>query len=69
MSQENCTTDKREMTSIFERYLTVWVGLCIAGGILLGKIAPDFAKTLDGMSITQLSELIFLKRIKYNTLK
>lgn len=51
MSQENCTTDKREMTSIFERYLTVWVGLCIAGGILLGKIAPDFAKTLDGMSI------------------
>ena len=51
MSQENCTTDKREMTSIFERYLTVWEGLCIVGGILLGKIAPDLAKTLDGMSI------------------
>ena len=51
MIQENCATDKREMTSIFERYLTVWVGLCIVGGILLGKIAPDFAKTLDGMSI------------------
>jgi len=39
------------MTSLFERYLTVWVGLCIIGGILLGKIAPDLAKTLDGMSI------------------
>ncbi|RLC19579.1 MAG: arsenical-resistance protein [Deltaproteobacteria bacterium] len=51
MIQENCATDKREMTSIFERYLTVWVGLCIVGGILLGKIAPDLAKTLDGMSI------------------
>ncbi len=23
--------------SIFERYLTVWVGLCIVGGIVLGK--------------------------------
>jgi len=41
----------RKMTNIFERYLTVWVGLCIIGGILLGKIAPDFARTLDGMSI------------------
>jgi len=42
----------RKMTSMFERYLTVWVGLCIIGGILLGKIAPRLAKTLDSMSIT-----------------
>jgi len=35
----------------FERYLTVWVVLCIGGGILLGKVAPGFAKTLDGMAI------------------
>jgi len=41
----------RKMNSLFERYLTVWVGLCIVGGIFLGKIAPDLAKTLDGMSI------------------
>ena len=37
--------------SFFERYLTVWVALCICGGILLGKVAPDIAQTLDGMSI------------------
>ncbi len=43
-------TDRR-MSSIFERYLTLWVGLCIAGGIVLGKIAPGLARTLDGMSI------------------
>jgi arsenite transporter len=43
--------NERKMTSLFERYLTVWVGLCIIGGILLGKIAPDLAKTLDRMSI------------------
>ncbi len=42
----------RKMTSIFERYLTVWIGLCIVIGILLGKIAPDLAKSLDAMSIT-----------------
>ena len=41
----------RKMTSVFERYLTLWVGLCIAGGIVLGKIAPGIAQSLDGMAI------------------
>jgi ACR3 family arsenite transporter len=39
------------MTNPFERYLTVWVGLCIVGGVLLGKLAPSVAKTFDAMSI------------------
>jgi ACR3 family arsenite transporter len=38
--------------SVFERHLTVWVALCIVGGILLGKIAPGIAETLDGMAIS-----------------
>ncbi len=50
MSSEG--NNERKMTSVFERYLTVWVGLCIVGGILLGKIAPQLAKSLDGMSIS-----------------
>jgi len=37
------------MTSIFERYLTVWVLLCFVAGILLGKIAPGLAGYLDGL--------------------
>jgi len=43
--------ERRKMTSVFERYLTVWVGLCIVGGILLGKVAPGLAKTLDGLAV------------------
>ena len=42
---------ERKLTNVFERYLTVWVGLCIVGGILLGKLAPGLAGTLDGLSI------------------
>ena len=38
--------------SVFERYLTVWVGLCIVGGIVLGKIAPNLAASLDGMALS-----------------
>ena len=44
-------SEQRKLTNVFERYLTVWVALCIVGGILLGKVAPGLAKTLDGMSI------------------
>lgn len=44
-------TEKKHDMGVFERYLTLWVGLCIVIGILLGQFAPTFAKTLDGMSI------------------
>jgi len=37
--------------NVFEKYLTLWVILCIAAGIVLGKFAPGFAKALDGMAI------------------
>jgi len=37
--------------SFFERRLYVWVILCILAGVLLGKIAPGLAKTLDKMAI------------------
>ncbi|MHC4563802.1 MAG: ACR3 family arsenite efflux transporter [Planctomycetota bacterium] len=38
--------------SIFEKYLTLWVLLCIAGGILLGRLAPTVATFLDGLAIS-----------------
>jgi ACR3 family arsenite transporter len=41
--------------SIFEKYLTVWVLLCIGAGILLGKMAPHVALTLDSWSMYQVS--------------
>ncbi len=37
--------------SLFERHLTLWVGLCIVLGIALGKVAPGLAESLDGMAI------------------
>ena len=35
----------------FERYLTVWVILCILAGIGLGKVAPGVATYLDSLTI------------------
>ena len=51
MTAEACITKTPKGLSFFERYLTVWVVLCIGGGIVLGKLAPGVAKYLDGLSI------------------
>ncbi len=49
MEPSRKTEDKQ--LNIFEKYLTLWVALCIAGGILLGKLAPELANRLDRMAI------------------
>lgn len=41
--------------SFFERYLTLWVFLCILAGIGLGRLFPGVAVALDAMSIYQVS--------------
>lgn len=52
MSSPECPAGTPQGISFFERYLTVWVALCIVGGIILGKAAPGLAETLDAMAIT-----------------
>jgi ACR3 family arsenite transporter len=42
---------ERRMSNPFERYLTLWVGLCIIAGVILGKAAPGLAGSLDSMAI------------------
>jgi len=42
---------KKRSLSFFEKYLTLWVFVCIALGIVIGKVAPSMAKFLDSFSI------------------
>ena len=51
MATEACVTKEPKGLSLFEKYLSVWVILCILAGIILGKVAPGFAKYLDGLAI------------------
>jgi len=51
MTTQACVTKQAKGLGFFERYLTVWVILCIVGGIVLGKLAPGLAKSLDAMTI------------------
>ncbi|MEJ2720778.1 MAG: ACR3 family arsenite efflux transporter [bacterium] len=51
MITEACVTKRPQGLAFFERYLTVWVLLCIGAGIILGRVAPGAAKWLDGLAI------------------
>ena len=41
--------------SIFERYLTVWVFLCIVIGIALGQFLPGAFQVIGGLSVAQVN--------------
>lgn len=41
--------------SLFERYLTLWVVLCIVAGILLGQFLPEVFQAIGRMKIAQVN--------------
>ncbi|WP_442865511.1 arsenic resistance protein [Acidocella sp. MX-AZ03] len=40
---------------VFERYLTLWVALCILAGILLGQLIPALFQTLGAATLAQVN--------------
>jgi ACR3 family arsenite transporter len=41
--------------SVFERYLTVWVALCIVGGIVLGQLLPGLFQAVGRMELARVN--------------
>jgi ACR3 family arsenite transporter len=41
----------------FERYLTLWVGLCMLAGIVLGKLAPDLMGSVRSIEFGRGSQI------------
>jgi ACR3 family arsenite transporter len=41
--------------SLFERFLTLWVFLCILAGIVLGQVAPGLFQAIGNMEIAQVN--------------
>jgi ACR3 family arsenite transporter len=58
MSAQCEVTDKRAAAaplSFFERYLTVWVALCIVAGIALGQVFPAPVQAIGHMEFAQVN--------------
>ena len=45
------SNEKTQGISFFEKYLTVWVLLCMAAGILIGRFLPGVRSVLESMQI------------------
>ena len=46
---------RRQVMGVFERYLTLWVALCILAGILLGAVAPGPFRWLGRMEVARVN--------------
>ncbi len=50
-------SEEPKQLSIFERYLSIWVALCMLIGIVLGKQLPELTQTLRKMEFGQSSHI------------
>jgi ACR3 family arsenite transporter len=48
-------TAKAETLGIFEKYLTLWITICIIIGLLVGRFLPQFGQFMDSLKFRQLS--------------
>jgi len=47
---------KKELSlGLWEKYLTVWIALCIVAGLLMGRFVPAFGQFMDSLKFAQLS--------------
>lgn len=47
----------KKRLNVFERYLTLWVGLCMIAGLLLGKLSPAFVNQLRSLEFGKGSQV------------
>lgn len=45
---------------LFERYLSVWVALCIAAGVVLGSVAPDLFTLIADLEVANVNLVVAL---------
>lgn len=55
LAQKTASVPQSGTIGIFERYLTVWVALCIIAGILLGQWLPGVFRTIGAMEVAQVN--------------
>ena len=61
MSAQSDSSTRRAAGSplgLFERYLSVWVALCIAGGIFLGQLLPELFGFLSQLEIASVNLVV-----------
>jgi ACR3 family arsenite transporter len=54
-NQQTFLDSTKPAINFFERYLTVWVALCIVVGLVAGRIAPQFFQSIGSLEIAKVN--------------
>jgi ACR3 family arsenite efflux pump ArsB len=54
-STDNMTKAKAPAMGTFERYLTLWVALCIVAGVALGQMLPGLFRALGAATVAEVN--------------
>ena len=57
MTQAVAARVDRPRLAFFERYLSLWVALCMAAGVVIGKLAPPAVQAIRGLEFGQGSQI------------
>jgi ACR3 family arsenite transporter len=49
------TSTRKATLGMFEKYLTLWIAICIIVGLLVGRFVPEFGQLMDSLKYEQLS--------------
>ncbi len=55
MEKEQSSKEKDKSLGFFEKYLTLWIAMCIILGLLVGRFLPEFGQLVDTLKFRQLS--------------
>jgi ACR3 family arsenite transporter len=55
MTEEQTSVEHEASLGLFEKYLTLWIAICIVLGLLVGRFLPQFGELVDSLKFGQLS--------------
>jgi ACR3 family arsenite transporter len=55
MTLGQASRTKEASLGLFEKYLTLWIAICIVVGLLVGRFLPEFGRLVDSLKFRQLS--------------
>jgi len=55
LKEEQASVEHEASLGLFEKYLTLWIAICIVIGLLIGRFAPQFGEFIDSLKFVKLS--------------
>ena len=55
MTEEQAAVEHEAHLGLFEKYLTLWIAICIIAGLLIGRFLPQFGQLVDSLKFNKLS--------------